>query len=185
MELFSLELEFGVAESFQYVKLIGVALLLAALWHHRPSWLYAVWALLFGLLAVDDSLALHERLGDWLTRNLNLSEHLPAALPPEGVGEVLGLGCMASLTLPWIVVGHAKACDFVRLRGWILYALVLLYGSAVTLLGDLATAIPSGAAVGDGLEMLIVSTLLSGLVESWDRDRERARRPRAPRLRAV
>lgn len=98
---FSLEEDRGFAEVFQYVKLFWTAALLAALLLRTRILAYAPWSLLFGYLMLDDSVQIHERLGEWVATRFGFGAAM--GLRPQDFGE-------------W-TVSAAVLCGFLVLLG--------------------------------------------------------------------
>lgn len=69
--LFSLTLDRGYAEFYQYIKELWVLVLFFMLGVKRRSYLFVVLSFLFLYFLLDDSLELHERIGALLASNLN------------------------------------------------------------------------------------------------------------------
>ncbi|MEE8224995.1 MAG: hypothetical protein V3R42_04680 [candidate division NC10 bacterium] len=76
----------GFGEVFQYVKQYWIGLLFLYLAITRRSPLYFSWALLFGYLLIDDSFAVHERLGIKISSYMNFSPAL--RLRAQDFGEL-------------------------------------------------------------------------------------------------
>lgn len=84
---FSLEAERGYAEVFQYIKEYWIAILLVFLAIRTRSFLYLSWSLLFFYLFLDDSLQIHEKLGDYLSIKFSLISFFN--IGSEGFGEII------------------------------------------------------------------------------------------------
>ena len=84
---YSLETDRGLSEFYQYMKLLWLALCLAASFVQRRHWALLCWSGFFGVLLLDDALQFHERGGFWLGRQLGL----PAVfgLRPDDFGELV------------------------------------------------------------------------------------------------
>jgi len=77
--LFSLELDRGYAEFFQYAKVFSIAIMLLAITARSRVVGYGVWALLFLYLLIDDAFQIHEDFGGYLASTL---EFAPAGALP-------------------------------------------------------------------------------------------------------
>ena len=66
--LFSIKLDWGYAEVYQYIKEFWVILLLFFITIKRSKIIYFAWFLLFMYLVLDDSLQIHEKFGGYLVR---------------------------------------------------------------------------------------------------------------------
>jgi hypothetical protein len=67
---FGLIEDWSYGEVFQYIKEFWIFALLAFLAIRRRSWLFGSWALLFLYLMLDDSMQIHERMGEWVAATL-------------------------------------------------------------------------------------------------------------------
>ena len=86
-DYFSIERERGYAELFQYIKEYWIALILVILAVKWRSILCLIWSLLFFYLLLDDSLEVHEKLGELISNQLAFS---PAFnLRAKDLGELL------------------------------------------------------------------------------------------------
>jgi hypothetical protein len=84
---FALDADRGMAEQYQYMKLLWLcACLSMAFWQTR-AWVYLGWLALFGFLLVDDATQFHERLSTPLSTYLGFA---PAfGLRAKDFGEIL------------------------------------------------------------------------------------------------
>jgi hypothetical protein len=101
---YSLEVDGGLAEFYQYVKQLWLALCLALAFQRRRHLVLLAWSGFFGFLMLDDALQLHERVGRWLGRRFGLPA--VAGLRPDDFGElivaaVVGASLLAILALAW------------------------------------------------------------------------------------
>ena len=85
----------GYAEWFQYVKVVIIASLLLLLGIKNRSLLYGGFSLLFWLLLFDDSLSIHEQLGDRIGMWLNTEDHVGEAIAVLGI-SLLPLGLISA-----------------------------------------------------------------------------------------
>jgi hypothetical protein len=101
---FSLETDGGLAEFYQYVKQMWVAMCLAVAFLRRRNMVLLAWAGFFAFLMLDDALEIHERAGFWLGQRLSLPA--VAGLRPDDLGELLVAGAVGGslllvLALAW------------------------------------------------------------------------------------
>jgi hypothetical protein len=95
---YSIETDGGLAEFYQYMKQLWLALSLAIAFRHRRHLVLLAWSGFFGFLMLDDALQLHERGGLWLGRHFGLPA--VAGLRPDDLGELIVAGAVgASLLL--------------------------------------------------------------------------------------
>ena len=162
---FSLETDRGLAEFYQYMKQLWLALCLAIASVRRRHLVLTVWSGFFAFLMLDDALQLHERTGDSLGPRLGL----PAAggLRPEDFGELLfavtiGVSLSAMLAIAW---WRDRATTWALSRDLLVLTAVLAFcGVAVDTLHTIAFfRVPQIADplafLEDGGELLVISTL--------------------------
>lgn len=93
---YALDADRGMAELYQYMKLLWLCACMALAFWQTRGWVYLGWMALFGLLLVDDATQVHERYGELLATQLGLE---PAfGLRALDFGEILiaaGIGCIA------------------------------------------------------------------------------------------
>jgi hypothetical protein len=162
---FSLEVDRGFAEVYQYLKEYWIALLLILVARRRRAPVLLVWALLFGYLLWDDAFMIHERLGAALARELGLSGAL--SLGSQDVEEALVALAMGALALAALALTYVRSDGFSRRasrRLLRLLALLALFGVAVDVLHEMLTPGFWHAAAGtieDGGELVVMSLIVS------------------------
>ena len=162
---YSLETDGGLAEFYQYVKQMWVALCLAVAFVRRRQLVLLAWSGFFGFLMLDDALQFHEQAGLWLGERFALPA--VAGLRPDDLGElIVGAAVGASLLL---VLAVAWWRD--RERTWRLSRALLILTGALGVCGVIVDAVhvvayfrvPALANplafVEDGGELLIVTAL--------------------------
>lgn len=101
---FSLEIDRGYAELFQYIKEYWIAVLLGVLAVQKRSILYSAWSLLFGYLLIDDFMSIHERLGEFISTRLAF---LPALnLRAVDFGELVVSACIGLFFLIFLTTAY-------------------------------------------------------------------------------
>jgi hypothetical protein len=182
---FSIELERGFGETYQYVKAYWAALLLLLLGLGHRSALYLAWSLVLAFLLVDDAFMVHETLG----ARLGPALVLPGTVPLQGhhAAEALVLAAVALLAVALVGLASLRADPGARrVSRRLLGRMAVLAGFGVGV--DLVHAmIPHGAwhavagIVEDGGEMVVLSAIVAlvagppraaGL--AWGATRERA-----------
>jgi len=83
---FKIDVDWGYAEIYQYIKEFFIALVLIIVASQRRRAIFAVWSVFFAFLLLDDSLQFHERLGTHIGRLLDLEPYI--GLNRQVVGEV-------------------------------------------------------------------------------------------------
>jgi hypothetical protein len=180
---FNISHDLGLAESFGYVQLFWIVLLLGwlALLGHRRS--YLPWSFLYGCLLVDDMFALHERFGASLVPDPD--RVLVAGLRAQDAGELAVAAVLALVAGAPLVWGYRRGTARTRTTyRWLFGATVLLaaFGLAVD---AVATALGSHRGlqvmhlVEDGGELLVVSAVLGYVLVLADRARRAAPGPLA------
>lgn len=104
---FSLAQERGYAEIFQYIKEYWIVLLLGVLAVKQRSVLYISWSLLFFYLLLDDSLSIHETLGEIASIRLGFQPMFN--LQAKDFGEVLVSVCVGSFFLLVLAISYRFA----------------------------------------------------------------------------
>jgi len=161
---FSLELERGFGEVYQYLKEYWIALLLLVVGLRQGAPVLVAWAGLFGYLLVDDAFALHERLGAAISGSLALPDGWP--LRDRDVGEVLVAGAVGVLALAAIGVAHALSeppARQVSRRLLRLLALLALFGVGVDAVHQMFAPGVWYTALGvveDGGEMVVMTAVV-------------------------
>lgn len=84
--LYAIDQERGFAEAFQYMKFFWAGVMMLWVFRFRHQLLPLFWALLFMYLLMDDSMALHERIGNWLVREYDYTPML--GLRAQDIGEL-------------------------------------------------------------------------------------------------
>lgn len=165
---FNVTHEGGLAERFQYAKeafITGVLALQAVRWR---SGTFTLWALLFGYLTLDDSLALHERGGAALAAALQLE---PAwGLRSVDLGElaVAATVALAVMLMLAAIVRRGRA-SLRRVSSELSMLLVLLAvcGVGFDMLHVVAFShgVPGMGIAEDGGEMAVMSLIAACVVQ--------------------
>ena len=159
--LFSLEYDGGYAEYFQYLKFCLISVMLLLLFWRTRDILYASWMVVFTYLLLDDSLFIHEQLGEYVAKALNLPFF--KGLRPLDLGELLVNGVAGSVVLVLLAVAYKRAAAEARIVGRTLMVLLLLtvfFGVVVDTFHSNYLYYPWAPAVGtieDAGEMVCIS----------------------------
>jgi hypothetical protein len=179
--IWNMEDETGLSERFQHLKWAVAAVLLLILFMRRRAMIYAAWALVFAYFAIDDSIRLHERVGSWLVRVLDLRsfediylEHFSYFyLRAQEFGELivaasLGLIIVAILYIAWPRPDAIREKTVAkRLIAWLLLFALFAVGFDMlhTMVWEIyPPAIELIGVIEDGGEMICASILVCGLV---------------------
>ena len=158
---YSISRERGFGEVLQYVKeyWIGLMFLYLAITRRHP--LYLSWALLFGYLLIDDSFAVHERLGTRISSYLNFSPAL--RLRANDFGELAVYALFGLFFLALIGITYYFSDSSIRRNCRPLFLLLLalvFFGVGMDMIHSIARSPVWGHILGiieDGGEMLVMS----------------------------
>jgi hypothetical protein len=162
---YSLETDGGLAEFYQYMKQLWLALCLLTAFLRRRHLVLLAWSGFFGFLLLDDALQLHERGGLFLGRRFGFPAI--AGLRPEDFGELIVAGAVGGSLL--LVLAIAWWRD--REPTWRLSRDLLILTAALAACGVLLDSVhvvayfrapllsDPLAFIEDGGELLIVSTM--------------------------
>jgi hypothetical protein len=161
---FSLVQERGYSEIFQYIKEYWIALLLGALAVRQRSVLYLGWSLLFFYVLLDDSLTIHETLGEIATERLALQPVFN--LRAVDFGEFIVSACIGLFFLFFLAIAYRFASRIPReaSRYLIIMLFVLAaFGIAVDMLHSLLRFSllwePLLGTLEDAGEMIVMSVI--------------------------
>lgn len=155
----------GLPELYQYLKWLGIVVLLAYLsrqWRFRG---YAAWALLFGYLLCDDAFSIHEHAGGYIAGLLQGTP--PWGLRLQDLGELAATGIAAGLLFIPLAAAVRKGPDEFRRVSRGLFLLLLALAFFGVALDMVHTAMRSGwkadfllGFIEDGGEMGVASLIL-------------------------
>jgi hypothetical protein len=150
-QAFNISGDHGIAESFGYVQLFWVVVLLlwVGLFGNRRSFL--PWALLFAYLLADDLLALHESAGTALVHAVGEQpKHLVfGGLRMQDLGELVFAGSVGLVLLALLGWGYRRGTARTRTA----YRRLLVVSLVLAVFGMLVDGLATG--VGDsGLQLL-------------------------------
>lgn len=162
--LYSIETDMGYAEIYQYIKESWIVALFLILAIERRRIIYLSWSLLFMYLLFDDSLQIHERLGEYIAQYFELKPMF--GLRAEDFGE-LGVSMLFGFLLfSFIGASYLVSDNLEKQISKRLFILVILLACFGILVDILHTAIPWDQAyeafglLEDGAEMIIVSFIV-------------------------
>ena len=119
---YSIEMDWGFAEVYQYIKQVWIVVLLIGLRLRVRVGVYFAWALLFSYLLLDDSCQIHENLGDYLAVTLQIPEVF--SLGADDIGELI-VSLTAGVTLlSCVAFFHLRSPSVDRGRSWVLFFLL-------------------------------------------------------------
>ena len=163
--LFDLGVDRGYSEIYQYIKWLLIIILLINLSKIRRSLSYAAWGLFFSYFLLDDSLAIHERVGAYFAQNFNFIP--PFGLRLQDIGELAITATVGIFLLTLLVLVYLNGQQAFKKFSQDLAILILvlvLFGVGVDMahimikLGQQVDFILG--AIEDGGEMLAASLIL-------------------------
>lgn len=160
--MYALDYDRGHAEFYQYIKMLWIIALFAALLVHTRTGGFAAWGLLFAYLLLDDALAIHETAGASVAQALPFAEQ--AGLRAQDFGELAvsaAAGAVLLTLLAWAYArGHA-AFRRASLHVVLLLAALAFFGVGVDMLQSLFRfddiLAPLLGIIEDGGEMIVMS----------------------------
>lgn len=99
--LYSLEVDKGYPEMFQYIKWFWIAILMVYLSRKNHSVVYLAWGIVFAYFLLDDALIIHEKVGFYFADNFEFTP--PLGLRLNDVGE-LAASIIAGIFLGSIIL---------------------------------------------------------------------------------
>jgi hypothetical protein len=162
---YSIERDGGLAEQYQYIKLVWLAACLGAAFLQRRGRAFAGWAVFFAFLLLDDALQIHERAGGVLAQAFGIPPMF--GLRAKDFGEVMVAGIVgtAACAFAWLAIRRGGQSSK-RLSADLLclLAALALFGVFVDVLHTitffrLPAVAPVFALIEDGGEMLVVSAM--------------------------
>ncbi|MFD1162295.1 MULTISPECIES: hypothetical protein [Hwangdonia] len=159
---FSLEKDFGYSEIFQYLKEYWSFLLLFFVFVDKQKLTYLIWSAFFLYLLLDDSLSIHENVGEYLANYFNIQPRFN--LRSVDFGEILVsfLVGFAFLILFLFTYIKGKIEEKIVIKN--LAVLVFALAFFGVFIDVLHIALPFGenklAVIEDGGEMIVLSILL-------------------------
>ena len=160
--LFSIEMDFGYAEVYQYIKEYWIVVLLLIVAIKRSRIVYFSWSSLFMYLLFDDSLRIHEKFGGYLVKYFEFQPmfHLRA----QDFGELSVSMLFGFLLFTFIGASYLFSDHIGKQVSKHLFILVIFLAFFGVLVDLLHIAIPWGKSIfgliEDGGEMLIMSIIV-------------------------
>ena len=157
----------GYAEAFQYLKILGIAVLLGVIASRTRELVFYVWTVIFGYLLVDDLLRIHETVGGEFLGDV--LENLPLAAGGNvyKLGQILFSVVVAGLVLGAILVSSRFSSQVARRTSNTLLVLLVVFAFFSLVLDAVGTWLDFAGrpTVEDGGEMFAMS-LIAGFVFS-------------------
>lgn len=165
---FSMTQDRGYAEIFQYFKTFLIALGLGLLAFWKRSRIYTAWVCIFSYILLDDSLQLHERLGNILQNSLGFAS--TAYLRGQDFGELTVFAVFGVLFLALLVATYRAERNYsnrkASVRLFILLVLFALCGGLADMMHYILAAFSTPQSVlrlmtllEDGGELIVMSLI--------------------------
>ena len=160
---FSLFKEFGYPEMFQYWKEISLAVVFLKVFKKTKDHIFIVWSLFFSYLLLDDSIKIHERIGEAIANHYIIGSSYIGALRGQDFGELIVSGIVGSLFIILFTKYFYKSNQVVRMINFNLVTLVILllfFGVFIDFAHMVIPEIKGMQTFEDGGEMIAMSLLL-------------------------
>ena len=99
--------EGGYPEYYNYTKTMVLVLLLGRLALSTRQWVYLAYTIVYAVILMDDFLTIHETVGGYLRRTLEIKPILN--LRNQDIGEVITWTLMGTLIVPLMIYGFARS----------------------------------------------------------------------------
>jgi hypothetical protein len=149
--MLSISVDRGYPEVFQYIKMFWVILLLLYLARKRHRFLFISWSLLFFYLLLDDSLEIHERIGEVISAQLPFDTMI--GLRAQDFGELIVTAIFAAVLFGIILIAHINSEEPGRRISRTLFKMIL----ALVFFGiflDMADIVITGNASNSPLDII-------------------------------
>jgi hypothetical protein len=158
-----LDFDKGYAEAFQYIKEFWIAGLLAFISFRTRKFFFFAWSLLFLYFLLDDSLSIHEKLGNTLSGYLAFATQFK--LEANDLGELIASAFFGFVLLSIIGLStylSSRKIKLISLDLAILLGVLIFFGVGMDVLHAIARSIPGSGIltlVEDGGEMMAMSLI--------------------------
>lgn len=164
-----LHVDQGWAETYQYAKASGIALLSFWMAGRPASVVMAAWGGLFTYIVVDDALSIHESYGRHLTRLLSFTDSF--GLRAQDFGELAVLVCVGGVFVALLAVAYRLSSEWSRGVSQDLLALLVVlafFGVVVDMLHIVVQShgIRGFTIIEDGGELVTMSLMAAYLARA-------------------
>ncbi len=153
------------AEIFQYLKYLSVIIMIGYLMYVEKAYAYISWVLLFIFFLLDDSLSLHESMGEVLVKEFNFKPMF--GLRAVDFGELTFVAIVGMAILLSFVLAYFKGNLIFKKRTidlFILLAFMIFFGVGFDMLHEiLGENLKVGFVIGlieDGGEMVVMTLIV-------------------------
>ncbi|MFC2107144.1 hypothetical protein ACFLRY_02290, partial [Bacteroidota bacterium] len=162
---FSLEMDLGYPEIFQYVKELWIVILFILIIYKSKNFAYVSWSFLFLFFLLDDSMKLHENFGYYFADTFNIQSII--GLRPNDIGEMVFFGIIGMIILLNLILFYRFSCVSFRNHSKNIFALILLlifFGLFIDMLHIIVNVSyrinQLFGTIEDGGEMIVMSLIL-------------------------
>jgi hypothetical protein len=153
------------AEIFQYLKYVSVIVMIGYLMYVEKAYAYISWVLLFIFFLLDDSLSLHESMGEVLVEEFNFKPMF--GLRAVDFGELTFVAIVGVAILLSFVLAYIKGNTIFKKRTidlFILLGFMIFFGIGFDMLHEiLGENLKVGFVIGlieDGGEMIVMTLIV-------------------------
>jgi len=153
------------AEIFQYLKYLSVIIMIGYLMNLEKAYAYISWVLLFVFFLLDDSLSLHESMGEVLVNKFNFKPMF--GLRAVDFGELTFVAIVGMAILLSFVLAYFKGNLIFKRRTidlFVLLAFMIFFGIGFDMLHEiLGENLKVGFVIGlieDGGEMVVMTLIV-------------------------
>lgn len=174
---FLIDEELGYGEIFGYLKSLAIAAALFACYRRARAPAFAALAFTFAVIALDDSLRIHEFFGNLIAKGLALGH--AAGLRAQDVGELMVWSALGAVVVSALAYGYRRsdaaarslASIFLGLLAVLVFFAVVADMLHIALAGWFRGAYRVGTVIEEGGEMLTLSLICAAAVAAFARQR--------------
>jgi hypothetical protein len=160
--LFFIGNEEGYSDVFQYIKEFWIFILLGVLFIKNRGFMIFIWLMFFLYILLDDSLTIHETLGEYLANYFEIKPRFN--LRAVDFGELM-VSFIAGITfLMFFILGYNKAKikdKIVSQHLFVLFIILVFFGVFVDMIHIYFESNHKLGLIEDGGEMLTISLITS------------------------
>lgn len=169
-EAFTLGKDFGYAEIVQYCKELAVAVLLFKVFQKTRDYIFVVWSAFFSYLLFDDSIQIHEKIGNMISHHLVSTGALMGDLRMQDFGEMIVSAVVGVMFLLFFIKYFYKSSQATRTISYNIIAfvtLLLFFGVFIDIAHMAIPGIKGMGSLEDGGEMIAMSLLVWYAFNLW------------------
>ncbi len=120
--------DWAIPEAVNYLKFVVIVALLARVYRSVRQPVYLAWAIVYAVALIDDSMQIHERLGECIAGGIPGGEGADQALRPQDLGELVVYAIYAGALSGVVGIGFMRSSG--EHRKWALGFVALLLALA-------------------------------------------------------